>query len=140
MENGRLEASEYTLTKYLILQKYHNQDGKCAITGIKMSHVPNTDWKISIERLNNDRGYTDENTILVSHDMNGFVQMTREKSKLLFTHQDEDCKHPQLDTINSKEKITGGVDKKVSTMFSHSKHNNNNNRRNQKGNRDYLGA
>lgn len=136
LENGRVTASEYTLTKDVILRKYHEQEGLCALTGIKMSHVPNTDWKISIERLDNDKGYTDENTVLIVHELNGFVQMTREKTRLLFTHHDENTSHPHMNVIHSQTKVIGGVDKKVSTMFSHSKHNNK--RRNEKGNRGYL--
>jgi hypothetical protein len=44
---------------------YHQQDGKCAITGVMMCHVfgkPNT---ISIDRIDSAKGYTPDNVHLV---------------------------------------------------------------------------
>ena len=57
--------NDIQITRDDLVSLYHQQDGKCAITGVVMCHVfgkPNT---ISIDRIDSAKGYTPDNVHLV---------------------------------------------------------------------------
>jgi hypothetical protein len=75
---------EFNLTLEHIMAKWEQQQGRCAITGQSMSLQPHSHFKCSIERLNNDIGYTDKNTVLIISECNTSSQWTVEKAAYLF--------------------------------------------------------
>lgn len=57
--------NDIQITRNDLVSLYHQQDGKCAITGVRMCHMfgkPNT---ISIDRIDSAKGYTPDNVHLV---------------------------------------------------------------------------
>ena len=77
-KRGRIGASEFTLTKKDIKEKYKEQQGLCYYFKSKLKFSRCGD-KMSIERLDNDKGYTADNCVLASQMANGFAQMTLDK-------------------------------------------------------------
>jgi len=55
----------------ILLDKLRQQQGRCHYSGVPLQYlVPNSDWRVSLERLDNDFGYTPENTVLIAHEFN----------------------------------------------------------------------
>ena len=61
---------EFNLTRQDFIDMWEKQKGICAYTGMQMSLKPNTLESVSVERVNNDIGYTPENTVLVVNAVN----------------------------------------------------------------------
>lgn len=68
--NSIKRGQECTITSDDLLSAWHQQDGVCAYTGIKMTTAPNEYHSVSVERIDNEIGYTPENTILVCNIIN----------------------------------------------------------------------
>jgi len=64
------ENSEFTLTLENVLQKIIDQKGRCAYSGIPLAFTLNSSWRMSIERINNRRGYTIDNIVLICIEFN----------------------------------------------------------------------
>lgn len=64
------ENSEFTLTIDDILQKIIDQKGRCAYSSIPLAYSRNADYRMSLERINNRLGYTNENTVLICLEFN----------------------------------------------------------------------
>jgi hypothetical protein len=75
---------KHTLTLAQLTAKWHAQDGKCYLTGMPMIAEPHSHFKCSVERIDNDVGYTDENTVLVCHEVNTAMQWNEEKVERFF--------------------------------------------------------
>lgn len=63
---------DWDLPVHVLWDIYANQDGKCAVTGVKLSHLKGTQrhknpWAISIDRIDSDLGYIPQNVRLVCH-------------------------------------------------------------------------
>jgi len=78
LRKNRSHASIFTLTYDDLEKKYEIQNGMCFYSGIKMNH-DKRDWSISVERIDNDKGYTFENIVLCCKEFNDRCQWTREK-------------------------------------------------------------
>lgn len=78
-ENGRKEAGKCEHTLDSLIELYNKQKGKCAYSGLEMSIKPLTDYKCSAERLDNEKGYTKDNVVLVCQEFNGYGKWSREK-------------------------------------------------------------
>ncbi len=76
---------QFTLTLDELKAKWETQQGRCHITAMPMVRKTHSDFKCSIERIDNDIGYTDENTVLVICEVNGAKQWTRAKAQYLFS-------------------------------------------------------
>lgn len=76
---GREKAGKFDLTFEQILELYKKQDGKCFYSKIKMSTKTCSKWKASIERLNDEKGYTINNIVLVCHEFNHKTKWSHEK-------------------------------------------------------------
>lgn len=63
-ERGRNQASEHDITLEDLLNIWDLQNGKCYYTGISMNFNSN-EWRVSIERLNDDYGYIKNNIVLI---------------------------------------------------------------------------
>ena len=77
-KRGRIGASEFTLTEKDIKEMFKKQQGLCHYFKSKLKFTRCGD-KVSLERLDNDKGYTADNCVLACKMANGFVQMTLEK-------------------------------------------------------------
>ena len=53
------------ITREFLIDLYHKQDGKCAITGIEMCHIFGNPRTISIDRIDSNQGYVEGNVHLV---------------------------------------------------------------------------
>lgn len=84
---------EFTLTIDELKAKWMKQDGRCAITSMPMVLKPHSNFKCSIERIDNNLGYTDGNTTLIISECNTASQWTVEKAQHLFA----DTVHDALD-------------------------------------------
>jgi hypothetical protein len=75
---GRKEAGIFELTEQDIKQQYDKQNGICYYSGIKMN-INNNHWKISLERLDTDKGYTKDNIVLCCFELNSKFQWSEQK-------------------------------------------------------------
>lgn len=73
----------HTLTLQDLFEMWSIQRGHCAYSQLKMTHIVNSDWRASIERLDNTKGYTRDNCVLICLEFNGVKQMNREKVEML---------------------------------------------------------
>lgn len=55
------------------------QRGKCYYSGVAMCWHPNSHWRMSLERLDNDRGYIKDNVALVACEFNTSSQWSKQK-------------------------------------------------------------
>ena len=54
-----------------ILSKVLEQRGRCAYSGVEMELLlPHSDWRMSLERLQNDTGYEPQNCVLIAAEFN----------------------------------------------------------------------
>eukprot|EP00438_Fugacium_kawagutii_P007762 Skav210412 [mRNA] locus=scaffold1573:5601:6497:- [translate_table: standard] len=93
---AKRRGQECSLTFLQVLNMLKQQRGHCYYSGIPLEYKQlHTDWRLSIERLNNSVGYTKENCVLVAIEFNtadhsrnvavqevfGTAQWSREKVK-----------------------------------------------------------
>ena len=74
-EKGRIGASECTLTEEQVKEIFKKQKGLCHYYKSTLEFTTGGD-KMSIERLDNTKGYTQENCVLVCQLANGSAQTT----------------------------------------------------------------
>ena len=69
LAHRRKKTHEFSLTKEDLHKKYDNQKGLCAYSGMIMTHIKDGSGyhltNISIDRIDNEKGYTKENVCLV---------------------------------------------------------------------------
>jgi hypothetical protein len=81
---GREAAGECTIDSDALIKMFNDQKGLCAYSGLPMITKPLSDWQASPERLNNDLGYPESNTVLVCLEFNtGHTQWSWDKVKQL---------------------------------------------------------
>ena len=73
--NARFRAKRkpwnVTLTLEDLLQMVERRNGLCAYSGVPMEMcLPHSHWRMSLERLNNSKGYSSENCVLVAGEFN----------------------------------------------------------------------
>ena len=61
---------EFSLTAKDLQNAWESQSGLCAYTGIQMTTQANLPHSVSVERIDNDVGYTEANTVLVCKAIN----------------------------------------------------------------------
>eukprot|EP00397_Hematodinium_sp_SG-2012_P046885 GEMP01053119.1.p1 GENE.GEMP01053119.1~~GEMP01053119.1.p1 ORF type:complete len:448 (+),score=23.83 GEMP01053119.1:71-1414(+) len=62
---GRKGAGVFDLLLSDIVELYKLQQGRCYYSGIKLTLKPVSEWMCSLERLDNTKGYTVENVVLI---------------------------------------------------------------------------
>eukprot|EP00397_Hematodinium_sp_SG-2012_P041011 GEMP01045070.1.p1 GENE.GEMP01045070.1~~GEMP01045070.1.p1 ORF type:complete len:370 (+),score=20.76 GEMP01045070.1:60-1169(+) len=67
---GREDAGFFDIDLMFLLNLWQKQKGRCAYSGIVMNTEPWTSWRISIERLNNNRGYVPDNVCFTCSELN----------------------------------------------------------------------
>lgn len=95
------ECKICTLTFDDLLDKIIEQKGRCYYSDIPLIFKTNSDWRCSLERLNNKLGYTKENTVLICSEFNsgdhsvmskdeniGSAQWSKDKFNYLLEHLD----------------------------------------------------
>ena len=61
-----------------VLEMLLQQDGRCAYSGVPMEIIfPNTNWRMSLERLDNSMAYCQRNCVLVAAEFNSTDHTTR---------------------------------------------------------------
>ena len=71
---------QFIISIDIILDKLLQQGGRCFYSGVPLNfREPWSDWFWSLERLDNDKGYTIENCVLVALGFNTAAQWTRMK-------------------------------------------------------------
>ncbi len=81
---GRKEFVNCVITENDLIEIYTSQNGLCWYSKIPMILNINSNYKVSVERLDNSKGYTRENIVLCCHEMNGAFQWNEEKINKLF--------------------------------------------------------
>ena len=70
---------EFTLTLAWFKKQWWEQIGRCAYSGMPMVCQVARGWRCSVERIDNQLGYTPENCILICSEFNVSTQWSREK-------------------------------------------------------------
>jgi hypothetical protein len=67
------------LSEQCLLEKYEQQEGKCYISGIEMALGTFHDWQISVERVDENKPYNNDNVVLICREFqHGCRQYSRE--------------------------------------------------------------
>ena len=66
----RVGTAEFTITFEEALKKLINQGGRCAYSGMLLRYGGNISWAASLERLDSQKGYTDDNVVWVCSEWN----------------------------------------------------------------------
>jgi hypothetical protein len=77
-DKGREEAGECTITISDLEEQWNIQDGKCWYSNIPMN-IDKNDWKMSLERLDTDKGYIKDNVVFCCREFNNSSQWSYEK-------------------------------------------------------------
>ena len=74
LRSTRRNTHSFSLTAEEVLQQWDLQDGKCAVSGVALTHhldgSGKKEFNASIDRINNDEGYSRENVRLVAYRIN----------------------------------------------------------------------
>jgi hypothetical protein len=81
LRNGRIEAGVCDITKEDLINIWNKQNGRCYYSGIQMTPQPSSNWQCSLERFDDDKGYTIDNIVLVCLEFNNSAKWTLEKIK-----------------------------------------------------------
>jgi hypothetical protein len=66
---GRVGAGEHNLTLVYLEELWQKQSGRCYYSDIEMQYNKN-EWKISLERIDTSKGYTQDNVVLCCLEFN----------------------------------------------------------------------
>ena len=85
--NAKKRGQETTITKEWIVEQLVRQNGCCYYSDMPMTFKPCSDWRASLERLNESLGYTPENVVIICYEFNtgNKTQWSREKIAYLRT-------------------------------------------------------
>lgn len=79
LDKGRIAAGAFDLELPQVLDMLRNQEGRCAYSGIVMVLLPFTHWQCSLERIDQNKGYTRDNVVLIALEFQTFAQWTWHK-------------------------------------------------------------
>lgn len=70
-QRAKARDQEFSLTFLQVLNMLKQQHGRCYYSGVPLEYKQlHTDWRLSIERLDNSIGYTKENCVLIAIEFN----------------------------------------------------------------------
>ena len=79
---SKLKGWKFDLDIDIILGMILQQQGRCAYSGVPMELLlPHSDWRMSLERLDNDLGYLQENCVLVAAEFNTPGKISKKVAK-----------------------------------------------------------
>ena len=123
---GRLDAGICDLTIDEIIEIYNKQNGRCYYSNIRMNPKPCSNWQCSLERLNDNDGYTKNNVVLVCLEFNNRTKWTNNKiNELLIkiiTHKNYDKILSDINTSLISKKIKRPVRKIIYKIFNNIKY------------------
>lgn len=64
------QSGEYTLTMEWVIEQLRRQNVRCAISGVQLTFSPKGRFQMSIERVDENKGYTPDNCILIALEFN----------------------------------------------------------------------
>jgi len=74
LRSSRRKTHAWDLTAEELLELWDKQNGKCAVSGVALTHhldgSGTKEFNASIDRLNNDEGYSRDNVRLVAYRIN----------------------------------------------------------------------
>jgi len=117
---GREAAGVCTMDSDALIKMFNDQKGRCAYSGLPMATKPLSDWQASPERLNNDLGYPESNTVLVCLEFNtAHIQWSRDTVKKLRELRDKPVDLDALTTHveNAKGKRTKSPLRQFATIL-----------------------
>lgn len=74
LRKGRIEAGIHSIIFDDLMELWNNQKGLCYYSNLPMNHKPHSDWNVSLERLNQEKGYIKDNIVLCCQEFNGRIQ------------------------------------------------------------------
>jgi hypothetical protein len=77
--NRKDNSVEFTLTIDDIICKLKEQRGRCYYSNIPLVLHQSTDWQMSIERLDNSKGYNTDNIVIICLEFNNSAQWSKVK-------------------------------------------------------------
>jgi hypothetical protein len=77
-KKGRIEEGEHDINLAFLETLWINQNGRCYYSNIPMNFSKN-EWRVSIERVNNEKGYVKDNVVLCCLEFNTRSQWTQDK-------------------------------------------------------------
>jgi hypothetical protein len=66
---GRLHAGEHDISLSFLENIWHKQNGRCNYSNIEMNYNKH-EWKVSLERIDTSKGYTQDNVVLCCQEFN----------------------------------------------------------------------
>lgn len=81
--NKKGRQMQFDIDEQFIIDQYVKQRGKCYYSDINMGLGEDEDWRMSLERLNDDVGYVRHNVVLTCLEWNTAKGWTREKVNFL---------------------------------------------------------
>lgn len=94
------ESAICTLTWEDIMNMCDKQEMRCFYSGIKMN-IDKKKWQMSLERLDQSKGYIPENTVLCCLEFNGAIQWSHKKIEdmmKMLSEQEENTKRGKADS------------------------------------------
>lgn len=78
LKAGRKEAGICKITKNDLHELWNLQNGKCFYSGLPLNYAKG-EWRVSVDRINNNKGYIRANIVLTCVEMNGRSTWSPEK-------------------------------------------------------------
>ncbi|CAK9053728.1 Calmodulin-like protein 5 (Protein MULTICOPY SUPPRESSORS OF SNF4 DEFICIENCY IN YEAST 3) [Durusdinium trenchii] len=77
-QRSKMKGKDFNLDADFILDLILYQQGRCAYSGVDMEMLlPHSDWRMSLERVNNAVGYVAENCVLIAAEFNTAERISR---------------------------------------------------------------
>lgn len=97
----RVLLGEFEITTNSLKSLWKKQNGLCFLSNIPMKHETYSDFKCSVERIDNNTDYTIDNVVLIINELNTPKQWNKEKLNYM-KNNDITIQHPKIEEINTK--------------------------------------
>lgn len=98
-KKGRTDAGQFDIDKQFLLELHEKQNGKCYYSGLPLKLKTNSEWKCSPERLDDNKGYTKDNVVLICLEFNVPYKWTLEKIKLIKALMNKEVDEKKLNEL-----------------------------------------
>lgn len=99
IRNNR-NIEKFELSSEILINKLNEQNHLCYYSGMSLIYKTCSSWKASIERLDPNKGYTIQNSVIIINELNTASQWSIEKIKELIRKIDIDAKKNDDDLIS----------------------------------------
>lgn len=125
LSSGRIEAGVCNIIREDLITIWNRQNGKCYYSGIQMIPQPNSNWQCSLERFDNNKGYTTDNISLVCLEFNNYTKWTLDKIKrmlfFIYEYNDDIFLLQEIDNILNSVKSHKKREPNVTNDIGHCK-------------------